>query len=326
VALLPDARMKALARRSLPDPIWAALKRVRHTVATRKFRRRVVTHQFWRWPLSVSIEDPTGAAWYDHDWPETPESLMLARHRLRPGACVFDLGAHQGVVALMLAKEVGVEGRVIAVEADRANAAIAVRNTELNAMPNVTVLHAAVNDRAGSVRFDRLEAHLAASEGSGDIVSGITIDDLTARFGRPDLVYVDIEGYEQQALKGAASTLAGGPDWYIEVHSPEYLRRFESTSHELVSTLSECGYDLWLWDGVSGEFAAFKHAAVLPADRFFIFATKASARQPHSPRDVGGQVQGAGSVRNRTPDTKRAADGTSRRRLINKQRRDRNPD
>ena len=58
-----------------------------------------------------------GAGWYDHDWPELPEIALLKQHGLRPGARVFDIGAHQGVVALMLSKTVGPEGFVLAVEA-----------------------------------------------------------------------------------------------------------------------------------------------------------------------------------------------------------------
>ncbi|HEY5491738.1 MAG TPA: FkbM family methyltransferase [Gemmatimonadaceae bacterium] len=69
---------------------------------------------------------------------------MQRRGRLGPGARVFDLGAHQGVVALMLAGIVGPEGQVIAVEAVPHNARIATQNATANACRQLVVLHAAV--------------------------------------------------------------------------------------------------------------------------------------------------------------------------------------
>ena len=45
-----------------------------------------------------------------------------------------------------------------------------------------------------------------------------SIDDMTARFGRPDMLYVDIEGYECRVFHGAAKTLATDPDCFVEMH------------------------------------------------------------------------------------------------------------
>ena len=71
--------------------------------------------------LELHIGDDTGALWYDEDWPDVPELKFLPSYQTRPGATVFDLGAHQGVYALMLADAVRPRGRVIAVEANRFN-------------------------------------------------------------------------------------------------------------------------------------------------------------------------------------------------------------
>ncbi len=57
--------------------------------------------------------------WYDHDWVDVMNEITLLRKsRLKVGARVFDIGAHQAVVALLLSRTVGPTGEVIAVEAD----------------------------------------------------------------------------------------------------------------------------------------------------------------------------------------------------------------
>src|SRR5215213_150137 len=82
--------------------------RTRHLVA------RVVEHTYGNERLKVYLADPLSQAWYDQDWSELPEVATLRQSRLHPGAKVFDIGAHQGVVALMIAREVGPRGLVVA--------------------------------------------------------------------------------------------------------------------------------------------------------------------------------------------------------------------
>jgi hypothetical protein len=116
-----------------------------------RYRPRVVCHQYGGTPLRVHLADPLAEGWYDHDWPVLPDVEGLLQHDLGPGCCVFDLGAHQGVVALMLAHIVGPSGRVIAVEANPHNVTQAKRNRDLNGASWLTVTHAAVADRPGTL-------------------------------------------------------------------------------------------------------------------------------------------------------------------------------
>ena len=78
-----------------------------------------MAHNYGAGTLKVLLVDPLSEGWYDVDWAELPEIAALRNSLLRPGARVFDLGAHQGVVAMMLAREVGERGLIVAVEATR---------------------------------------------------------------------------------------------------------------------------------------------------------------------------------------------------------------
>jgi FkbM family methyltransferase len=240
------------------------------------FERRVVTHKYWRWVLKISIEDPTGGGWYDRDWPESTELRLLTENTLHPGAKVFDLGAHQGVVALMLASAVGHDGSVLAVEADPVNVAVANRNRELNGSSNLTILNAAVSESSGQMLFDTLEAHLSPGKETANtqVVPAITIDELSARFGVPDLVYMDIEGSEARALKGAAQTLASHADWYIEIHEPADLARLGSSSIDVLGFFPRAAYELMAAPMYDEEFASLGESSKLLDHRFFLFAKR----------------------------------------------------
>jgi hypothetical protein len=80
---------------------------------------------------------------------------------------------------------------------------------------------AAVADREGSIRFNRgLNGQAAELSDYGGVmeVPAITLDSLTSRYGSPDVVLLDVEGFECRALAGAVQTLAARPDWSVEVH------------------------------------------------------------------------------------------------------------
>jgi FkbM family methyltransferase len=214
------------------------------------------------------IGDDLAAGWYDHDWPEPPELSIFKGRSLRPGARVFDLGAHQGVVALMLERAVQPEGEVVAVELTEHNARVAVENVRLNAPTNVTVVHAAVTDTPGTAHADfDLNASVSARS-RGAVVRAVTVDELAHEHGPPNLVYVDVEGHECHALRGAAETLAARPDWFIEVHAQGPLQAAGGSVGEMLDSLQ--GYRLVVMLEGEGGFRPLPER--LPDDRFFLAA------------------------------------------------------
>jgi FkbM family methyltransferase len=213
--------IRRFARTITPAPVRRYLQRRKLERLVAAFRRRVVEHRYGDVSLRVELADPLAAGWYDHDWPLPAELAVLRRGRLLQGARVFDVGAHQGVVGLMLAQCVGSGGRVVLVEPNPHNAAQCVRNAELNDMTWVDVERAAVSDSNGTLRFNNGLNGAAAelSDYAGEMtVPAVMIDTLTARHGPPDVVFVDVEGFECRALAGATRTFAFRPDWFVEVH------------------------------------------------------------------------------------------------------------
>ena len=235
----------ALLRRALPRRLYTRLGLARETLGRARFRPYVATHRYGRRELSVHIADEMGRSWYDHDWTTPAEiELLAARGRLRVGARVFDVGAHQGVVAMMLADLVGGSGQVVAVEATPHNAELALRNAALNGLARVEVRHAAGADTPGLLHFSpRMNGHVAAEDEASVAVRAVTVDELTAEFGAPQVLFVDVEGYELHVLRGARATLdAHRPDLFVEVHMGDGLERFGDADDLL--RLIPSGYEI----------------------------------------------------------------------------------
>ena len=160
--------------------------------------------------LKVRIADTLAQGWYDHDWGPLPEIDLLRQGALHPGARVLDLGAHQGVVAMILAHHVGPSGQVVAVEALPHNARMAEVNRDLNGFGQIRVEAAAVSDQPGELEIStglNGQVRNAATDIGTTRVPAVTVDGLAERHGPPGVLFIDVEGYECHALRGAARTL-----------------------------------------------------------------------------------------------------------------------
>jgi FkbM family methyltransferase len=234
-----------------------------------------VRHRYGAREYSIAIADPLAEGWYDRDWDELPELTLLSSHRLCTGAVVFDIGAHQAVVALMIAERIGRTGRVIAVEAEPHNATAARRNVELNGITNIEVVHAAGVRVPGRVRFSPgLNGQIRGQQRAGTVdVRGVSVDQLSAEKGAPDVLFVDVEGHELEVLRGASQTLASKPDLFVEVHRNAGLELAGGTAEQILELVSAAGYErLLVSDGDGHPFGPLSDRPSAPSDRFFLVA------------------------------------------------------
>lgn len=239
--------MKLLLRRLAPRAWWSAQQRLRAWARLVRYPRRWVRRHYGDAALWVRIADPVAADWYDRDWAEPVEIAALRGPGLGPGARVFDLGAHQGVVAMLLALAVGPDGLVVAVEPNAHNARIARANWRRNGLTWLRLERAVAAERPGRARFfDGLNSKVAdGREGWAEVeLPAVSIDGLTARYGPPGVLYVDVEGYELAVLRGGGETLARHhPACFVEVHG-DFLPQYGGSAAAVVHELARHGYAL----------------------------------------------------------------------------------
>ena len=273
--------LKEFAKKTLPLWVWRRLRVARNWWHVRFYSNRTVSHTYGGFPLKVLLADGMGAGWYDHDWPELPEIALLRRGRLKPGARVFDLGAHQCIVAMMLAKIVGPDGQVVALEANRHNAEIGERNRVLNRIENLRVVPAAVAREAGTIVFSRgLNAKVDKGNGAFGRVSvpAFSVDDLARTHGTPAVLFIDVEGFECEVLRGAHETLSSAPDLFVEVHTRCGLEDYGGSCRELYEVLSSYRYVLFAAPGDTSNFVEIHSPDQFPEKRFYLVATSKGAR------------------------------------------------
>jgi FkbM family methyltransferase len=270
--------LKRLARRVLPHSLYRRYRQRKIAQEIAGYRTREVSHVYGGQTLRIRLEDPLAEGWYDHDWQE-PAVMGFLRERgvLVPGARIFDLGAHQALVALMLARAAGSSGSVVAVEAEPHNARVAAINRDLNDAANLTIVHAAGAASEGFTSFaEGLNGQVDEHTQSGNVtVPTVTIDGLARDHGTPDLVFVDVEGYEGHVLDGALATLANGrTSFVVEVHDPDTLAAFGASSAAIAERFA--GFERYV--AIDDDDPFLRLAGPLPAGRFFLAAIAPAQR------------------------------------------------
>ena len=171
------------------------------------------------------------------------------REALHDGARVLDVGSNAGVYARIAAEAVGRSGAVFAVEPSPVNLPILHRNVAR--CENVTVIPVAASDRNTSFTFFLSEDTLndAISEGPYKATVGTTrvdarpLDDVI----EPpiDLIKMDVQGHEPEALKGLARTIQQSPGVKILIEwSPACLVASKHPPDAVPRLLSEFGFNV----------------------------------------------------------------------------------
>lgn len=168
----------------------------------------------------------------------------LRRH-LRPGHVFYDIGANIGFFSLVGARLVGPSGRVIAFEPVLASANSLRANVTLNDCDWVTAAQVAIADYVGtsnvSVAREQSWSHLA-DQGVHPLEIGqlrtevTTIDRLCSSYPTPDVIKIDVEGYELEVLRGMR-TLIGR-------HRPAIICELHANNAETVSFLAAADYSV----------------------------------------------------------------------------------
>jgi FkbM family methyltransferase len=162
---------------------------------------------------------------------------------LRPGSIFIDVGAHIGRYSFPIAKPVGADGLVIAVEPDPLAFKALLMGVKLNNFRNVLALNIALGDGEGKailcqkhvtatssiVEFDKCQRFVEVPLKRLDSV----VEEL--RLKRVDVIKIDVEGAEIKVLKGAVNTITRfKPLIVIEVRN--------SNINEFAQVMESLGY------------------------------------------------------------------------------------
>lgn len=141
-------------------------------------------------------------------------TLSFIRDNLKEGQVFVDVGAYVGFFSIFASKVVGENGRVLAFEPNPQAYKILLENIKLNRCDNISVFNIAIGGVEGFSYIDIPKGRSKSEATLLNIKKGIkvavkTLDDILEGIDikRVDMVKIDVEGWENEVLKGMKRTL-----------------------------------------------------------------------------------------------------------------------
>lgn len=159
-----------------------------------------------------------------------PYITKALQEEIKPGDVILDIGANIGYYALLEARLVGEKGKVYAIEPVPNNMELLRRNIKLNDYSNIETFQLAIGseNKVDSIYISRKcnwSSMLKSKRNDSDIIKKIpvqviTLDNFLEDKLSPDLIRMDVEGYETEIIKGMKELLSSGKPLklLIEVH------------------------------------------------------------------------------------------------------------
>ena len=144
--------------------------------------------------------------------------------------CILDVGANVGLTTLVMSATMAADGRIVAFEASEDACTLIRANVALNGLADrVLVVNALIAERSGLT----LDFYGDAASGSASIIPGylshhrplrkvtLALDEFIAHSNiAPELIKIDVEGAELQAIAGLEQTMRTiRPVLFVELHA-----------------------------------------------------------------------------------------------------------
>lgn len=174
-----------------------------------------------------------------------PVATALMMQYAQPQHTLLDAGANIGYFSLLLSDKCKY---VYAVEPDKDNYKALIRNIELNRSKNINVFNLAFSDNSEDLylnKSDKSNWHTTSkqySQQDSEKIKAISIDSFCSEKGiAPDIIKMDIEGFEKIVIPGAKKILNTVSYLFFELHSS--LITIEETNH-ILDIIEDAGLEL----------------------------------------------------------------------------------
>jgi FkbM family methyltransferase len=283
-ALLPEPQLRVLRtlwhRSQALDPRRLWLRRAFRRLNAGAAPDEIVLRSGLRLAIDPQAREPF--EWFCFRSPEMVAELDGFLSRVEGRQRLLDVGACHGLFSLAFTQG-RPEAKALAVEPSPLAWEVLEANVRRNPGARVTPLRAAVGAEPGVLRMRFSWHHLEASPESTDDPDAIsiplrTLDDVREeRAFRPDVMKVDVEGYEIFVLRGAQRILdEDRPLLFLEAH-PRRLQELGGSMKELWDLLAGSGYRALDLHGSPVSAGAF--AAQDSISRFYFLPGTAPKRQ-----------------------------------------------
>jgi FkbM family methyltransferase len=267
-------------------------------VTSREFATRGLLHKTYRdqvellhlprFSLFISKDD-LAIGYVLRGGPYEPWLTTVFDRYVKPGMSAVDIGANIGYLSMSLASLVGLSGLVVAIEPNPDNIKLLEASRRVNGFGQVLVIQAAAGRQTGLLALNVSHSNGMTGELPEDAeavlashpVPCFALDAILPKGRRIDLIKIDTEGAELNALIGLSETIARDRPMIVSEFSPNALPGISQCSgpeylHFLIArgyrigVIERDGSETGFGDDVDGVMGAYSRSGV---DHIDIIAT-----------------------------------------------------
>ena len=142
-------------------------------------------------------------------------TLAFIKNNLKKGNCFVDVGANIGLMSIVASKVVGSQGKIYSFEPHPNTVKILRFNVNLNSIKNIEVFEKGVGSKSEVAKiYDRWDVNRggasllsSSSNQKSHDIQIVSLDEVFENI-EIDMLKIDIEGFELEALKGAEKILS----------------------------------------------------------------------------------------------------------------------
>lgn len=239
---------------------WILLNRNFHWLiiklqyAYKPLRRRVNDYQLYLYPNRVGLDIKESNIYKQLALDGTREvaATKVMPSFISPGDIILEAGANIGYYTIMMAQLIEKKGKIFALEPDPDNYIQLVRNLELNKIDQslVQTKQLGVADSVGEMQFyvtrnSNLHSMVKPKDPTTikhvETIKTTTIDAFASAHTRPNVIRMDVEGFEVHIINGMANLLKSPEPlkMFIELH-PQIIGADQTV--DMLQTLKQSGF------------------------------------------------------------------------------------
>lgn len=182
--------------------------------------------------------------------------LTALQALIKPGMVIADIGANVCFYTIKMASNVGPGGRILAFEPDAFSFGLLQSRIKSARVNNIEPFQLALGDKTGRAvlycsTYNRADNRLSKSHREPNVeaseVQVFALDEFipSRSITTLDGLKIDVQGHEEQVLRGAQATFKRGLQWISIECSPDHLRGAGTDPERFLKHLGDLGMDIF---------------------------------------------------------------------------------
>ena len=186
----------------------------------------------------------------------------LIKRIVKKGFVICDVGAYIGYHTTLFSKLSGKSGKIYDFEPQPFHYELLLKNIKLNKLKNVNPQKTAISDHSGIGNIyipdeNSPDSRIYKVKGEKRLTSKIkleTIDNLLKNEKKIDIIKMDVQGWEEFAIKGATKTIRKNPELFLIIEFwPKGLKEAGTDPFRLLTNIEKYGFKIYTIHEITGK-------------------------------------------------------------------------